>query len=67
MEVTQYYIWNSQNVDKLSTCANSGYQALFRTGLGTRLNAHLIEQSWKQLVMLSNFKEIEWYRQSKYQ
>ena len=37
MEVTQYYIWNSQNV------VNSGYQALFRTGLGTRLNAHLIE------------------------
>ena len=43
MEVTQYYVWNSQNVDKVSTCANSGYQALFRTGLGTRLNTHMIE------------------------
>ena len=30
-------IWNSLNVRKSSACANSGYQALFRMGLGTRL------------------------------
>ena len=28
-EVTRYYIRNSRNVGILSTCANSGYQALF--------------------------------------
>ena len=35
----RYYgiIRNSRNVGKLSACANSGYQALFRTSLGTRL------------------------------
>ena len=30
-------IRNSRNVGKLSACANSGYQALFRMGLGTSL------------------------------